>query len=114
MSMSNRVVKTVSWPGSSATSNAVSLDDLQWVGIEVPSGFTGTSITLTACTTIAGTYTTVKDVGGNMLTITVAASQTAMIPASLFDGLVNVKLVSSATEANTHTVNLILRPMAGA
>lgn len=104
--------KTATIAASGTTSEAVDLSGCDLCGIFVPSTFDGTTITLTASTTIDGTFVAVQDGNGNAFTITTTASRYAPVNnLAIVAGLRYIKLVCG-TQSTTDTVfTLALRPI---
>jgi hypothetical protein len=76
------------------------IDYRGWAGGEVgaPAGSSLTTLTWYTCTTRDGTYLLKKDGFGNTVATTIAASQSAEIPKSLF-GAMFLKIVGNADGA---------------
>ena len=70
------------------------------VGIETPSGISGSSMTITCATTTGGTFVTAKDKSGNDFTLTIVASKRYILSPADTRGFDFIKLVSSASETN--------------
>ena len=97
---------------SGTTSDAVNLSGLQLVAIDTPAAVTGTALTFTASTSLAGTYDAVQDEGGAIAySVTLAANKWIPVKAIVFAGVPFVKLVSGSTEAAARTFKLICRPV---
>jgi len=101
---------------ASATSAAIDTKEGTIVGFEIPSGFTGVSLSFKATSDADnGTYNDVyylSGVAATILTITsVAASRQITIDPKLLAGFRYLKLVSNASE--TLTVNVMIRDTDG-
>lgn len=86
-------------------SAAIDLSGLELVGFFTPSNLTGTSISLQAATSAAGTYVAVQDGAGATYSLTVAASK--YVPIDNFNivaGLRFIKLTAGTTQASTDAV----------
>lgn len=99
---------------NASTSGAVDLSGCTLVGLFIPATFDGTTLTITASTTLGGTYVTVQQdhTSSSAYTITTTASQ--YVPLSnlaIPTGLEFIKLVSGSTQTTTSTViTLAVRP----
>lgn len=91
------------------TSNAIDLGSATVVGMYIPSEFTGTAITFTACTTATGTFQPLKDGAGAAVSKTVAASDYIYLDPTIFAGIAFVKLVSDSAEAADRAIILAAR-----
>lgn len=93
---------------SGTTSGAVDLEGLQLLGFIMPASLTGTTMTLTMSTEIAGTYVTVQDGDGADLSFAITASKYIPVPnLSLTRGLKFVKVVSGSSEAAAREIVLV-------
>lgn len=97
---------------SGTASGAIDLGDDDLVAIITPAAITGTAISITASTSLAGTYVTVQDGDGADLSLAVAASKYIPINnLALTAGLRFIKLVSNASEDAERTITLVQRRM---
>jgi hypothetical protein len=82
-------------------------------GVFIPAEFDGTTLTITASTSLTGTYVTVQDGAGSTLTLTTTASRYMPISnLALVSGLRYIKLVAGTSQTTTDTVfTLALRPL---
>lgn len=102
------VVTTIA--ASGATSAAIALKGYDLVGVYLPSVFTGTTLTFTACDTLAGTYVVVKSTtSGTTLSYTVGQGTYVAIDPKDLQGVNYLKLVSGSTEGSTRTLKLALK-----
>lgn len=102
---------TATIASSTTTSSAIDLGGTTLAGIQLPASFTGTSITFQAATTLGGTYQTVITSGGSTVSVAVTAGRFVTLSPSDFAGIQFLKLVSSASEAATRTIELVTRPV---
>lgn len=93
------------------TSGAISLQGEQVVGLFLPSAFTGTTMTFTACQTEGGTYVPVIDTTGTTVTITVGTSRYIPLTPATFAGIKNLKLVSGTAESAARSIFVVTRPV---
>lgn len=96
------------------TSGAVDLSGCTLVGLFIPSTFDGTTITITASTTLGGTYVTVQDGDGSSSAFTITTTASRYVPLdnlAIPAGLVFIKLVAGSSQTTTDTViTLAVRP----
>lgn len=94
-------------------SGAIDLMGTDLTGIFVPAEFDGTTITLQAATSLAGTYVAVQDGAGNAVTLTTTASRYVPISnLALITGLRYVKLVCGSSQTTTDSVfTIAARPI---
>lgn len=92
---------------ASATSAAVDLAGDTLMGLIIPVGLTGTTLTFTVSSTLAGTYRTLKGVDGLSVSPTVAANTAVSLGeyAHILAGWRFMKIVSSASETITLTAS---------
>lgn len=77
------------------------------VGIELPTGLTGTAITLTNSIDGGTTYRAVLKTDGTAYTVTCAAARYVVIPPADLKGLTNCKLVSGTSQSGAVTIYLV-------
>ena len=95
----------------STLSNAVDLHGTVLIGISIPAGFSGTTLTVYASTSYAGTYQQVRNTDNVAATITCAAGYYyALVPFDLA-GCRYVKLQSNTTQSGDCTITLVTRPI---
>lgn len=97
---------------STTTSGVIDLTQRDIVGLYIPAAFTGTAITFTASSDIAGTFGSVRDGAGNAISVTVAAGQYIKINSADFLGVLYLKLVSGSSEAAARDIRVSVRPIA--
>lgn len=93
---------------STTTSEAIDLGSLGFVGIILPSAFTGTAITFTGSIDNS-TFTALYNSNNSAYSIAVSASRYYMLNPADFMGSRYIKLVSNATEAAGRTITVITR-----
>jgi hypothetical protein len=82
----------------------------QLVGVSFPATMTSTAMTFTAASTEAGTYTTVKEVGGAATySITVTASSRIPLDPRVFVCCPFIKCVGGSSEGGARTLTLHFR-----
>ena len=98
---------------SGTTSGAIDMRGVDLAGVFIPAEFDGTTLTITASTSLTGTYVTVQDGAGSTLTLTTTASRYMPISnLALVSGLRYIKLVAGTSQTTTDTVfTLALRPL---
>ncbi len=94
-------------------SGAIDLGPFSPLGLFVPTGFEGTSITFKAApqvvsgtTVSAGTYVPVYDGDGALLSYTVAAGQFVPIDPTHFTGIRFLKIVAGTAQTGASTVTV--------
>lgn len=95
------------------TSEEIDLGGTQLVGIFVPSGFDGTTITLTAAPTKGGTHVAVQDGDGSSSSFTITTAASRYVPIaklSIVAGLRYVKFVAG-TQTGAAVLTLVTRPL---
>lgn len=101
--------KSVATIASSATtSDAIDLEGLCLVQIQMPAAFTGASITFTSSHD-GVTYQSLYNSSNTQYSITVAASRNYNIAPSDFAGCRFLKIVSASSEAASRSIGLIAR-----
>lgn len=99
---------------SSATSNAIDLQpNMSLVGLHIPSGFSGTTMTFEAAAIddSAGTFRQVMAMdGAAAYTVTITANRYVPLDPRVFAGLRRVRLVAALS--NNVTINIEGRPIA--
>jgi len=83
-------------------------DEFRVIGLWFDGTWTNTSLTVYACSTLAGTYDPVYDIEGNALTITMASNYWVWLEPVKFAGFRYIRLVGSA-EGGARTLVLIKR-----
>lgn len=96
-------------PAAGDTTDAANCQEFAPVGIYIPTGFEGTSVTFLACDTEDGTFVEVTDENGSAITKTVAAATYVYLDPSEFAGIHFLKIVSDSTESAERAVKLIGR-----
>ena len=82
----------------------------QLVGVTFPAAMTSTAMTFTAASTEAGTYTTLKEVGGAAnYSITVSASSRIPLDPRVFVACPFIKCVGGSAEGAERTLTLHFR-----
>lgn len=89
---------------SGTTSAAISMNGFSLVGITTPAAFTGTTLTFTTSTTLAGTYVPVNSTSGTAVSYTVTTSNYYAIEPKDFYGCAFIKIVSGSTEGSARTL----------
>jgi hypothetical protein len=102
---------TVVLASGGTTSAEIDLGGTMLVGLQMPSTFTGTSVTFTVANASGGTFQTMKDGAGNSVSKTVAASQYIAIDPTLFRGVRFCKIVSGSTEGADRTITVYSVPV---
>ena len=74
-------------------------DESRVIGLWFDGTWTNTSVTVYACTTLAGTYDPVTNADGTALTITMASNTWVYLEPRFFAGLRYIRLVGSAEGA---------------
>jgi hypothetical protein len=92
------VFPTATIPISTTTSNAISTNGMSLVGCQLPATMTGTSISFTVATTLAGTYQELDNASGKV-TYTIAGGKFIAINPVDFYGVQFFKIVSGSSEA---------------
>jgi len=98
----------VTIPNGQTVSNAIDLGEQVIVGIQMPSGFTGTSLTFQASAD-AITYVAVTDKAAAAYTVTVSASKYIVISPYDLAGVRFVKFVSQAAEGADRIIQVVTR-----
>ncbi len=108
--------KTITIASSGTTTDAVdtgltsSYSTTQLVGVTFPATMTSTTMTFTAASTEAGTYTTLTEVGGaSNYSITVTASRRVPLDHRVFVCAPFIKCVGGSSEGGTRTLTLHFR-----
>ena len=100
---------------SGTTSNAVDLAGCTLVGLFIPATFDGSTLTITASTTLGGTYVTVQQdhTSSSAYTITTTASRYVPLDnLAIPEGLEFITLVAGSTQTTTDTIiTLAVRPV---
>lgn len=100
---------------SGTTSSAVDLSGCTLVGLFIPSTFDGTTLTITASSTLGGTYVSVQIDHTSAAAYTITSTASRYVPLANLDipaGLQYVKLVAGSTQTTTDTViTLAVRPL---
>lgn len=100
---------------ASATSAAIDTKEGTIVGLEIPSGYAGTTLKFQGASDPDGTYNDIyylSGVAATILTLTsIAASRNVTLDPKLLAGFRYLKLVSSASESLT--VNVMVRDTDG-
>lgn len=99
-------------PAAGTTSAAVKLDVNSLVGVIIPSGFEGSSISVQGATKAAPeTFLPLRDATGQTITLTgFSAGDWVVIPAGAVSGVDSVRFVAGTTQAAERTLTAILRP----
>lgn len=103
----------VSIASGAATSDAVDIRGYALTGVELPSAFTGTTLTFTAARARTGTYKEVTDDAGAAISLVVAADKVVTLAAAdspALRGLPFIKAVSGSNEGAAREVWLYLIP----
>lgn len=101
--------RSVTLPVGTRTA-AIDLNGFTLVGIQLPTTFTGTTLTFEASSSIDGTFVPVKaGTSGSNLTYTVAQSTYAALDPKDFYGLNFIKVVSGSSEGSDRTLILYLK-----
>jgi len=90
------------------TSNYPAGNEFRAVGLWFDGTWTNTSLTVYACSTLAGTYDAVKGTDGTALTITMATNTWVWLKPTEYAGLRFIRLVGSA-EGGARTLVVIKR-----
>lgn len=93
---------TVSIAIGQTTSPVVDMAGMRNLGLFIPATFDGTTISFTACDTSGGTFVPVNNIWGQLVTMTVAASQFYDLPGEL-TALRFIKIVCGTAQATTTT-----------
>ena len=103
---------TATIPAGQTESEVVDLGGTELAGVFVPPTFDGTTLSLKAAPTAAGTFVAVQS-GGSDYSITTAASKYAPVEnLALTAGLQFVKLVAGTAQSTTDTIlTLAVRPV---
>lgn len=92
-------------------SNALDLHGTALIGLSIPAGFTGSSLTVHSATTFGGTYQQVRNTDNSPATITCAAGfYYALVPFDLA-GCRFIKLESNASQAADCLMTLVTRAL---
>jgi hypothetical protein len=83
-------------------------EEVRVIGLWFDGTWTNTSLTVLACTTLAGTYDAVTDIDGTALTITMASNTWVYLEPRFFAGLRYIRLLGSA-EGGARTLVVIKR-----
>lgn len=102
--------KSVTIASGQQTSGAVDLSGCVLVGLDMPSAFTGTTVTFTVSSSQSGTYKTLYKDGANV-SVTVTASRQVVLQPADFAGVRFLKVVSGSAEAAERTITLVTRPV---
>ena len=94
---------------STTTSGAVAIHEYKAGFFQVPAAFTGASVTFLVAEKLAGTFVELRDANNAVETVTVAASGTYEVPASVFNGGA-FKIVSASSEAAARTIKCFFKP----
>lgn len=92
---------------SGTTSNAVDLSGCRLVGLFLPSTFDGTTLTITASSTLGGTYVPVQVDHTSAAAYTITSTASQYVPLANIDilaGLQYIKLVAGSSQTSTSTV----------
>lgn len=104
-------IATVTIANSATTSDALNCGTGRTlVGIILPAGISGTTMTFTTATASGGTYVPVYDVGGaSAYSVTIGTSRYVPLDPRVFAGCRFLKLVSGSTESGGDTITCVLR-----
>jgi len=105
---SNFDSNTVTIAINTTTSDVIDLGSNGFVGIILPSAFTGTAITFTGSIDNS-TFTALYNSSNSAFSIAVAASRYYILNPADFLGTRYVKLVSNASEAAARTITVVTR-----
>ena len=107
--LGNMITKTVTLPAGTKTA-AIDLAGFTLVGVQLPTTFTGTTMTFEASSAIDGTFVAVKaGTSGAALSYTVAQATWAALDPKDFYGLNFIKIVSGSSESADRTLVLTLK-----
>lgn len=97
-------------PNAQTTSQAISLNGMTPVGIEMPGTFTGATLAIHASNTVDGTYKPIYiALGATPLSYAVAASRYIAIDPIQLQGAQFIKLVSGSSEGAERTLILTMK-----
>lgn len=105
---SNFDTNTVTIAINTTTSTALDLSTNGFVGLIIPSAFTGTAITFTGSIDNS-TFTALYNSDNSAFSITVSASRYYCLNPADFLGMRYVKIVSNASEAAARTITVVSR-----
>lgn len=94
------------------TSAAIDLSNGSPCAIYLPASFTGTALTFTASTELAGTYQSIRNADGTALTLVVAQGNMYKLAPADFIGVKYLKIVSDSSEGAERTINVAIRDFA--
>jgi hypothetical protein len=97
-------------PNNTVVTGALDVTDQVVVAVHVPAGFDGTTLTITACDVVGGTYLPVVDASGSALELTAAASQIIAIAPDGTRGLRYMKLTSDVNQTPAITLKVATLP----
>lgn len=108
--------KTITIANGGTTTDAVdcglisTFSKTQLIGVTFPGTMTSTAMTFTAASTLAGTYTTLTEVGGAYsYSITVTASRRVPLDPRVFVCCPFIKCVGGSSEGGERTLTLHFR-----
>ena len=101
---------TVTIANGATQSDSIDLDGLCLVGVFVPSGFDGTTLTFQTSLDDS-TYVDVQDGAGNAYSVTVAASKYVPVDPTKMVGVRYLKITSGTTQSPAATLTLSARPV---
>ena len=90
-------------------SSAVDVAENGVCGLEIPSAFTGSSISFKVTSNPNGTYQTLTNSDGTTYTLTVAAGKNIIVRPINLAGWRFMKLVSGSTESADRKINIMAR-----
>lgn len=102
---------TVTIASAAQTSSEADLGGLSLLAIRFPAAFTGTTVTFTGSTSSGGTFQTLYDNTGTLITYTVAQGKDTICNPAHFAAYEYIKVVSGSSEGAARTVTLLCGPL---
>ena len=91
-------------------SSGLDLGGTRLAAIVVPAAFDGTSLSLQSCTTIGGTYSTIRDKAGTVLSYSVTAGDISKVDPLDALGLRFIRLVAGTAQVGDSNFTLLTTP----